>query len=72
MQVFIHLNHGSDQSYLLTFPKDANRSEIRSITEGDFNKAVKTLMGKANATISIPPKDRMRARVVADFVLTDG
>lgn len=72
MKVFIHLNHGSDQSYLLTFPAGVTQKQIRRIAEGKFNEAVLVLMAKSTAKVPVPPQDRSMARLMADFTLEDG
>ena len=72
MKVFVHLNHGVDQSYLLTFSNGVTTKEIRGILDIDYKRAVHLLMVKASSRVVVSPKDRQKARMISDFVLTDG
>lgn len=72
MRVFIHLNHGTDKSYLLAFPKAVTAKELKKILNDDYDKAVHLLLAKAEEGVAVLPKYRSKARMLADFVLMEG
>ena len=71
MKVFV-LEEGKNKSYLLSFPKEVTQKDLKDILHGyDHSLAAYLLTRKSKRKMSVPAKNRQRARIVADFTLTD-
>ena len=71
MKVFIHLDHGIDESYLLDFPESVTVGEVKGILEGRYDTAIPLLMTKSRKKALISRRDRKKAKDAADFTLTE-
>ncbi len=74
MKVLVHLNHGSDKSYMIHFGNRATRRVIKSVLEIDQPDAAQVLYRYAQILKSVPvtevpKKDKARATLEADFVV---
>ena len=72
MKVFIHLDRGREDGYLLTFPKTVTAQEIKGLMEYDYVTASYLLMVKSQNKVLISPHKRKKARLAARFTLTEG
>ena len=75
MRVLVHLNRGTDKSYLLNFGKGVKPKDITKLLEEDGPQAVDILLGyarclKPSQRIEIPAQDRYKAEWEADVVVS--
>ena len=69
MKIFVQ---EGDRSYFLIFSKEVTQKDLKGILGGcDHSVASYLLARKSKNRMSVPLKSRRRARLVADFTLTE-
>ena len=71
MRVLIHLNHGRNESYLLSFKGSTAVKRVKTIL-GDRNqdRAIRTLLIRSVKRVEVNLQDRKKAAASADFVVS--
>ncbi len=74
MKVLVHLNHGSDKSYMLNFGAEVSRSTIQIVLRLDGEDAAQVIYNYANLLdrvqkTEIPADKKTKAACEADFVV---
>ena len=74
MRVVVHLNHGTDRSYLLDFGKDMSKEDIDDLLEREGATAAELLMVYAALTsavrMEIHDGEIKKAEQTADYTLS--
>ncbi len=72
MKVLV-LDEKKNHSYFLTFPKEMSQKNIKDMLEVDDHRLATFLLArKATGKITVPPKARKKAKLVANFTLAQG
>jgi hypothetical protein len=70
VKVLVHLNHGHDKSYLLTFDRETTPKMLKEILESDdSDQTIRDLIAYSAKQVEIKPKDRRKAESVAHFIV---
>lgn len=70
MKILVHLNHGSDKSYLLTFENPMNLEKLRLILEDkDHDRMIRWLMMASSKSVEVKPKDRKKLEAQSDITI---
>ncbi len=74
MKVLVHLNNGSDKSYMLNFGSEVSRSTIQIVLRLDGEDAAQVIYNYANLLdrvqkTEVPPNQKSKATLEADFVV---
>lgn len=74
MKILVHLNHGSNKSYMLHFGKQVKKDELVKILQLSQEDAAQGIYGYAGLFKSVektvvPQEDRKRATLEADVVV---
>ena len=72
LKVFVHFNHDRDESYFFTFNEEINLQKLTNVVERGYNHAIGFLMKNAKKKIFVFPKERQKARLLADVSLAHG
>ena len=71
MKVLVHMNHGSDKSYLLSFDREMTAKGLKVILEDtDPDHAIERLMLYSAGRVEVKPKDRHKAEGLANFTIS--
>ena len=74
MKVLVNKSwRGMDHSFILKFNDQMVAKDIKRVLKGKMNDlAIRKLVKKSIAMAKVPPKDRHRAKLMADFVVGEG
>ena len=71
MKVLVHLNHGFNKSYLLSFDKEMKADRLKKISQGpDPDCAIQAFMMCSSKQIEVNSKDRQKAESLASFTVS--
>ena len=71
MKVLVHLNHGLDKSYLLSFNKGMKADRLKEISQyPDSDHAIQAYMMHSSRRIEVHAKDRQKAEGLASFTIS--
>ena len=71
MKVLVHLNHGFDKSYLLSFDKEMTADRLKKISEYPGpDRAIQVFMMYSSKQIEVASTDRQKAEGLASFTIS--